>query len=72
MGTEIWDRQMTTRGAEIGVPKGVILAAQSEPKSMVSPMVYLHAGLKIGSAFPCAIHWESNGDSHVLGSRRSL
>ena len=60
MGTEIWDRQMTTRGAEIGVPKGVILAAQNEPKSMVSPMVYLHAGLEIGSAFPYAIHWESN------------
>ena len=60
MGTEIWDRQMTTRGAEIGVPKGVILAAQNEPKWMVSPMVYLHAGLEIRSAFPYAIHWESN------------
>ena len=35
-------------------------------------MVYLHAGLEIGSAIPYAIHWESNGDSHVLGSRISM
>ena len=71
MGTEIWDRQVTTRGAEIGVPKGVILAAQNELKLMVFPMVYLHAGLEIRSPVPWAIHWESNSDSHVLGSRRS-
>ena len=71
MGTEIWDRQLTTRGAQIGVPKGVILAAQNEPKSMVSPMVYLHASLDTGPAVPYAIHWESNGDSHVHGTQRS-
>ena len=34
-------------------------------------MVYLHAGLEIGSAIPYAIHWESNKDFHALGSRRS-
>ena len=28
----------------------------NEPKSRVSPMVYLHAGLVIGSAIPYAIH----------------
>ena len=32
-------------------------------------MVYLHAGLEIGSAVPYAIYWESNWDSHVLGSQ---
>ena len=36
--------------------KGVILAAQKEPKLRVSLMVYLHAGLEIGSAVPYAIH----------------
>ena len=30
-----------------------------------------HAGLEIGSAIPHAIHRESNGDSHALGSQRS-
>ena len=30
-------------------------------------MVYLDAGLEIGSAIPYAIHWESNSESHVLG-----
>ena len=35
-------------------------------------MVYLHAGLEIGSAVPYAIHWESIRDSHVLGSQGSL
>ena len=34
-------------------------------------MVYLHAGLEIGFAIPYMIHWDSNGDSHVLGSGRS-
>ena len=33
-------------------------------------MVYLHAGLEIGSAVPDAIHSESNEDSHVLGFQR--
>ena len=28
-------------------------------------MVYPQVGLEIGSAIPYAIHWESNGDSHV-------
>ena len=34
-------------------------------------MVYLHAGLEIGSAIPYTIHRESNGDYHALGSQRS-
>ena len=34
-------------------------------------MVYLHAGLEIGSAIPYAIHRESNRDFHALGSQRS-
>ena len=72
MGIEIWDRQLTTRGGEIGVPKrGVILVTQNEPKSKVSSMVYLQAGLEIGSANPYAVHWESNKDSHVLGLQGS-
>ena len=72
MGIEIWGRQLTTRGGlKLGSQKGVILAAQNEPKSKVSPIVYLHAGLEIGSAIPHAIHRESNGDSHALGSQRS-
>ena len=58
MGIEIWGRQLTTRGTEIGVQKEVILAAQNEPKSGVSPMVYLQAGLEIGPAIPYANHWE--------------
>ena len=68
---EEWGRQLTTRGAEIAVPKGVILAAQNEPKLRVSPMVYLQARLKIGFAVSYAIYWESNEDSHVLGSQGS-
>ena len=35
--------------------------------SGVLPIVYLHAGLEIGSAIPYAIHRESNKDSHILG-----
>ena len=31
-------------------------------------MIYLHAGLEIGSAVPYAIYQESYGDSHVLDS----
>ena len=43
-------------GVKLGSLKGVILAAQNEPRSGVSSMVYLHAGLEIGSAIPYAIH----------------
>ena len=72
MGIEIWGRQLTTRGAEIGVPKrGVILAAQNEPKLKVSRIVYLHAGIEIRSAIPHAIHWESNEDSQAPGFQTS-
>ena len=39
--------------------------------SGVLPIVYLHAGLEIGSAIPYAIHGESNRDSHGLGPQRS-
>ena len=68
-GTEIWGRQLTTRGGvKLGSKKGVILAAQNEPRSGVSSMVYLHAGLEIRSAIPFAIHSESNKYPHVLGS----
>ena len=35
MGTEIWGRQLTTRGLKLGSQKGVLLAAQNEPKSRV-------------------------------------
>ena len=45
-----------TGGVKLGSQKGVILAAQNEPKSGVLPMVYLHAGLEIRSAIPYAIH----------------
>ena len=60
-----------TGGVKLGSEKGVILAAQNEPKSGVPPMVYLHARLEIGSAIPYAIHQESNKDSFALGSQRS-
>ena len=71
MGIEIWGRQLTTRGVKLGSQKGVILAAQNEQKLGVSSIVYLHAGLEIGSAIPHAIHREFNKDSHALGSQRS-
>ena len=58
-------------GVKLGSQKGVILAAQNEPKSGVPSIVYLHAGLEIRSAIPYAIHQESNKDSHALGSQRS-
>ena len=38
-GREIWGRQLTTRGGEIGVPKGVILATQNEPKFGGAPNI---------------------------------
>ena len=41
---------------KLGSEKGVILAAQNEPKPGVPSIVYLHAGLEIGSAIPYAIH----------------
>ena len=47
-------------GLKLGSQKGVILAAQNEPKSGVPSIVYLHAGLEIRSATPYAIHQESN------------
>ena len=73
MGTEIWGRQLTTQRGEICVQKrGLIFAAQTEPKSGVSLMIYLHAGLEIGSAIPYAIHSESDKDSHVLGPQGSF
>ena len=56
MGIEIWGRQLTTRGVKLGSQKGVILAAQNEPKLGVSPMEKFHAALEIGSAIPYAIH----------------
>ena len=59
-------------GLKLGSQKGVILASQNEPKSGVSPMVYLHAGLDMASAIPYAIHLESDADSHVLGSQKSV
>ena len=71
MGEEIWGRQLTTRGAEIGVPRGGHLTDQNEPKSGVPSIVYLHASLDIRFAMPHAIHRESNEDPHALGSRRS-
>ena len=58
-------------GVKLGSQKGVILAAQNEPKSGVPSIVYLHAGLEIGSAIPYVIHQQSNKDSHALGSQRS-
>ena len=36
-----------TGGVKLGSQKGVILAAQNEPRLGVSSMVYLHAGLEI-------------------------
>ena len=47
------------------------MAAQNEPKSGVPLVVYLQAGLEIGSAIPYGIHLESNKDSHDLGPQRS-
>ena len=61
----------TGGGVKLGSQKGVILAARNEPKFGVLPKVYLHAGLEMGSAIPYAIHSESIGDSHALGSQRS-
>ena len=56
---------------KLGSQKGVILAAQNEPKMGVSSIVYLHAGLDIGSVIQHAINREFNKDSHALGSQRS-
>ena len=68
VGIEIWGRQLTTRGGEIGVPKkGPFWLLKISRNSGVLPIVYLHAGLEIGFAIPYAIHQESNEDSHALG-----
>ena len=61
-----------TGGGEIGFPKrGSFWLLKMSPNSGVLQIVYLHAGLEIGSAIPYAIHGESNRDSHELGSQRS-
>ena len=60
MGREIWGRQLTIRGGEIRVPKGGHFGCSNLPKSGGPSIVYLHAGLEIGSAIPYAIHHESN------------
>ena len=49
-------------GGEIGVQNRGHLAAQNEPKSKLSPMVYLHAGSEIGSGIPYGINCEPNED----------
>ena len=66
MGRDMGPPINHTGGLKLGSQKGVILAAQHESKLKVSPLVYLHAGLEIGSAVPYAIHWESDEDSHVV------
>ena len=72
MGIETWGRQLTTRGGEIGVPKGGHFWLLEMSQNLgVLLIVYLHAGLEIRSAIPYAIHQKSNGDSHALGSRRT-
>ena len=63
MGKEIWGRHLTTRGGDIG---GQIWLLKMSQNLGVLPIVYLHAGLEIGSANPYAIHRESNRDSHTL------
>ena len=60
-----------TGGVKLGSQKGVILAAQNEPKLGVPSIVYLHVGLEIGSAIPYAIRRECNRDCHGLGPQRS-
>ena len=62
----------TGGGVKSGSQKGVILVTQNELKLKKFPMVYLHAGLEIGSAVPHAIHQESNVDFHAVGYERSL
>ena len=66
-----WGCHLTTLRVKLRSQNGVILAARNEPKFGVLPIVYLHAGLEIGSAIPYAIHGESNEDCHALGSQRS-
>ena len=56
---------------KLGSEKGVILGAQNEPKLGVSLIVYLHAGLGIGSAIPHVMELELDGASHALGPQRS-
>ena len=72
MGIEIWGRQLTTRGIRNWGPKrGSFWLLKMSQNPGVLPIVYLPAGLKIGSAIPYAIHRESNEDSHATGSQRS-
>ena len=67
VGIEIWGRQSTTRGARNWGPKrGSFWLLEMSQNSGVLPIVYLNAGLEIGSAIPYAIHPESNRDSHAL------
>ena len=55
-----------TGGRNWGPKRGSFWLLKKSQNSGVLPIVYLHAGLEIGSAIPYAIHQESNGDSHVL------
>ena len=59
-----WPDQVAPRGRKASSTRKI------KPQTS-NPMVYLHAGLEIGSAFPYAIHWASNEDSNVLGSQGS-
>ena len=68
MGLEEWGCQLTTRKGESGVPKWGPFGCSK----WVLPIVYLHAGLEIGSAIPYAIHQESNRDSHALVPKISM
>ena len=64
---EIWGHELTTRAAEIGVPKrGPFWLLKMSQNPGVLPILHLHAGLEIGSVIPYAIHRESNEDSHAL------
>ena len=57
VGREIWGRQLTSRGGEIGVPeRGSFWLLEMSQNLGVLPIVYLHTGLKMGSAITYAIH----------------
>ena len=43
----------------MGSQKGAVLATQNEPKFGLLPIVYLHAGLEIGSGIPYVINREA-------------
>ena len=61
----------TGGGVKLGSQKGVFWLLEMSQNLGVLPIVYLHAGLEIGSAIPYRIHRESNIDSHAFGSQRS-